>query len=280
MRARTPMAAVATGALALGLTAGAAEAAPASAWDRLADCESGGNWSINTGNGFYGGLQFTRSTWRAYGGTAYALACRPRQPLTADRRGAARAGGPGLGGMAGLLGQAAPLRHRLGRRCRSPVGTQGLAVGPQGLAVGPRGLPVDTQGLPVGPQGLLVRPRDLPVDHQASTAHGRSSRCRTSGGRLRGPCRGLPLLDRRSAPAGRWVAVAVRAEPLRGGQEPELDPRGSAPATALTRASPNQLERKARKVARQLKSCGHGRRLRGRPHRGRPRSSAAASGRR
>ena len=38
-------------------------------WDRLAQCESGGNWSINTGNGFYGGLQFTPSTWRGYGGT-------------------------------------------------------------------------------------------------------------------------------------------------------------------------------------------------------------------
>ncbi|MET1007483.1 MAG: ubiquitin-like domain-containing protein [Propionibacteriaceae bacterium] len=38
-------------------------------WDRLAQCESGGNWSINTGNGFYGGLQFTKSTWRAYGGS-------------------------------------------------------------------------------------------------------------------------------------------------------------------------------------------------------------------
>ena len=38
-------------------------------WDRLAQCESGGNWSINTGNGFYGGLQFTASTWRAMGGT-------------------------------------------------------------------------------------------------------------------------------------------------------------------------------------------------------------------
>ncbi|GAA1427458.1 resuscitation-promoting factor [Microlunatus lacustris] len=43
--------------------------ASGSVWDRLAQCESGGNWSINTGNGFYGGLQFTLSTWRGYGGT-------------------------------------------------------------------------------------------------------------------------------------------------------------------------------------------------------------------
>ena len=38
-------------------------------WDRLAQCESGGNWSNNTGNGFYGGLQFTQSSWRAAGGS-------------------------------------------------------------------------------------------------------------------------------------------------------------------------------------------------------------------
>ena len=38
-------------------------------WDALAKCESGGNWAINTGNGYYGGLQFSLGTWRAYGGT-------------------------------------------------------------------------------------------------------------------------------------------------------------------------------------------------------------------
>ena len=59
--------AIATGApLAL---AGTASAAPESAWDRLAQCESGGNWNTNTGNGYYGGIQFNPSTWRAYGGS-------------------------------------------------------------------------------------------------------------------------------------------------------------------------------------------------------------------
>lgn len=42
-----------------------------STWDRLARCESGGNWSINTGNGYYGGLQFSLSSWRAVGGSGY-----------------------------------------------------------------------------------------------------------------------------------------------------------------------------------------------------------------
>ncbi|MEU9917523.1 transglycosylase family protein [Streptomyces sp. NPDC051001] len=63
----------------LGLLAAAGNAAAADGgvWDRIAQCESGGNWHINTGNGYYGGLQFSASTWRAYGGGAYAA--------TADR---------------------------------------------------------------------------------------------------------------------------------------------------------------------------------------------------
>jgi hypothetical protein len=58
----------------LGLLAatGNAHAADGGVWDRIAQCESGGNWHINTGNGYYGGLQFTGGTWRAYGGAAYA----------------------------------------------------------------------------------------------------------------------------------------------------------------------------------------------------------------
>ncbi|AMM18832.1 transglycosylase [Frondihabitans sp. PAMC 28766] len=53
----------------LGLAAAPASAAPTSTWQALAQCESGGNWAINTGNGYYGGLQFTQGTWAANGGT-------------------------------------------------------------------------------------------------------------------------------------------------------------------------------------------------------------------
>jgi hypothetical protein len=49
--------------------AGTASAAPESAWDKLAQCESGGNWKINSGNGYYGGIQFNATTWRAFGGS-------------------------------------------------------------------------------------------------------------------------------------------------------------------------------------------------------------------
>ncbi|HEV7726109.1 MAG TPA: transglycosylase family protein [Modestobacter sp.] len=65
--------AVALGAAAVGI---GVFAAPASAaqhdWSGVAVCESGGNWSINTGNGYYGGLQFSSSTWLGYGGGSYA----------------------------------------------------------------------------------------------------------------------------------------------------------------------------------------------------------------
>jgi hypothetical protein len=57
------------------LISGLVLSAPAEArsvWDSVASCESGGNWAINTGNGYYGGLQFSSSTWKAYGGTRYA----------------------------------------------------------------------------------------------------------------------------------------------------------------------------------------------------------------
>ena len=54
-----------------------------SVWDRLAACESGGNWAINTGNGYYGGLQFNLGTWHAYGGSGPPG---PEQPRDADRR--------------------------------------------------------------------------------------------------------------------------------------------------------------------------------------------------
>ncbi|SMQ16809.1 LysM domain-containing protein [Streptomyces sp. Ag82_O1-12] len=54
------------------MAAGNASAATSSEWDAVAQCEAGGNWSINTGNGYYGGLQFSASTWAGYGGTKYA----------------------------------------------------------------------------------------------------------------------------------------------------------------------------------------------------------------
>ncbi|PWR10622.1 transglycosylase [Micromonospora acroterricola] len=87
---------VAVGTLAVGAVTGAVAlfgpAAPAQAgvnWDAIAQCESSGNWHINTGNGYYGGLQFSQSTWAGYGGRKYAaradLATRGEQIAIAEK---------------------------------------------------------------------------------------------------------------------------------------------------------------------------------------------------
>ena len=80
--------AVAAGATAVGLSAMASPASAAGShdWSGVAQCESGGNWHINTGNGFYGGLQFTLSTWLGFGGTGMPqFATRIRQITVAER---------------------------------------------------------------------------------------------------------------------------------------------------------------------------------------------------
>ncbi len=68
---------------------GPADAASDRTWNRLANCESGKRWHINTGNGYYGGLQFSPSTWKAYGGRKFAkradLASRTNQVRIAQR---------------------------------------------------------------------------------------------------------------------------------------------------------------------------------------------------
>jgi uncharacterized protein YabE (DUF348 family) len=67
-------------------------------WDALAKCEAGGNWAINTGNGYYGGLQFDASTWRAYGGGQYAAlpnqATREQQIAVGEKAYAANGSSP------------------------------------------------------------------------------------------------------------------------------------------------------------------------------------------
>ncbi|WP_449344356.1 LysM peptidoglycan-binding domain-containing protein [Streptomyces narbonensis] len=86
-------------ALALPLLAtGTASAADAATWDRVAECESGGKWCANFGNGLYGGLQFSQESWARYGGLDYApsadLAVAPsRSPSPTRRSSRARATG-------------------------------------------------------------------------------------------------------------------------------------------------------------------------------------------
>ena len=92
----------------LALSATAANAATStSTWDALAQCESGGNWSTNTGNGYTGGLQFSDSTWAAYGGTGSAAnATREQQIAVAEQVQASQGWGawPSCASQLGLSG--------------------------------------------------------------------------------------------------------------------------------------------------------------------------------
>ena len=107
------LAAISVAGIALSAT-GASASTPAatatSTWDALAQCESGGNWSINTGNGYSGGLQFSPGTWAAHGGTGSAAsASREQQIAVAEKVQASQGWGawPACSAQLGLSGSAA-----------------------------------------------------------------------------------------------------------------------------------------------------------------------------
>jgi LysM repeat protein len=107
------------GAIAVGapvaLASTAEAATPTSAWDNLAQCESSGNWATNTGNGYYGGLQFNVTTWRAYGGAGMPHnASREQQIAVAEKVLAAQGWNawPSCSKKAGMSGKPAPTAVR------------------------------------------------------------------------------------------------------------------------------------------------------------------------
>jgi len=134
----------------VGLAAAPANAASGSTWDALAACESGGNWAINTGNGYYGGLQFTQGTWAANGGVGSpANASRETQIAVAEHVLASQGWGawPACSAKLGLSG------------------TTGAAPGaiPQQQAAAPAAAPAPRQAAPapqrqVAPQQRQVAP--------------------------------------------------------------------------------------------------------------------------
>ncbi|MGG5173862.1 transglycosylase family protein [Pseudarthrobacter sp. J1763] len=108
--ARRSLAVAAVATAGVGLAGTAANAAtPTNTWDQIAQCESGGNWSINTGNGYSGGLQFSPETWAAYGGTGNAAdASREQQIAVATKVQAAQGWGawPSCTAQLGISGAA------------------------------------------------------------------------------------------------------------------------------------------------------------------------------
>lgn len=114
------------------IMAPSASAAPDSDWDRLAQCESGGNWAINTGNGYHGGLQFSASTWAAYGGQEFApyayQATREQQIAVAERTLAGQGWGAWPACSASLGLNSAPTQRDLSATTSAPETASAPAV--------------------------------------------------------------------------------------------------------------------------------------------------------
>ncbi|MCX5386884.1 transglycosylase family protein [Streptomyces sp. NBC_00083] len=128
------------------IAAGTADAASVDVWSKVAACESSNSWHINTGNGFYGGLQFTQSTWAAYGGRQYAaradLATRDQQIAVAEKvlKGQGPGAWPVCSGEAGLTrGGSAPhltttTQHRTEIKPAAPPAARAHAAKPSASA--------------------------------------------------------------------------------------------------------------------------------------------------
>jgi hypothetical protein len=144
------------------LTAAGAHAAPVTVWDKVADCESTSNWAINTGNGFYGGLQFTSSTWAAYGGNQYApqanQASKAQQIAVAERVLASQGPGawPVCSVRAGLTRGGAPAAVDAGAPAApaKPKAHQSVSQAkPQSVSqAGPQAAPPQTRTQPQSPR--------------------------------------------------------------------------------------------------------------------------------
>ncbi|WP_438487182.1 transglycosylase family protein [Streptomyces sp. S186] len=113
-------------------------------WDQIAACESSGDWHINTGNGYHGGLQISPATWRAYGGERYApradLATRDEQIAIGERivqdRGLSP--WPNCGRMAGSSGDRAPRARPTSPALTAEAGTYVVRLGDHLAAIARR----------------------------------------------------------------------------------------------------------------------------------------------
>ena len=139
--------------------AGAASAATDGEWDQVARCESGGNWAINTGNGYQGGLQFSQGTWSSHGGGEYApaanMASKDQQIAVAERvlasqgRGAWPVCGHGLSASTPRnVSSSKPLAHKVGTDAPAPEAVNPDAVSADAPA--PDAAPLDAP-LPAPP---------------------------------------------------------------------------------------------------------------------------------
>ncbi|BCW69877.1 transglycosylase family protein [Arthrobacter sp. NicSoilB8] len=143
---------------AVALSTASANAAPAqsptSVWDSLAQCESSGNWATNTGNGYTGGLQFSQSTWAAYGGTGSAAnASREQQIAVAEKVQASQGWGawPACAAKLGLSGGA--VAPQSAARARQPAAVSTQAQVPARTGAPKAAVPAPRHAAPVSVSG-------------------------------------------------------------------------------------------------------------------------------
>ncbi|MFE2282902.1 transglycosylase family protein [Streptomyces sp. NPDC059443] len=148
--------------------AGAAHAASVDTWSKVAACESTSNWHINTGNGYYGGLQFSQSTWRAFGGTAYAaradLATKDQQIAVAEKvlKGQGPQAWPACGKQAGLSrsGPAPASAKQMQQTQQAPQAQQVKVQAKEAKTAAPQGTAPRPTGTSVLPNPYVVAPGD------------------------------------------------------------------------------------------------------------------------
>jgi hypothetical protein len=153
--------------------AGHAVAATDGEWDRVAGCESGNNWGINTGNGYQGGLQFSPSTWSSHGGSQYApsahMASKDQQIAVAERvlANQGRGAWPTCGGsLSGPTPRDVPTDPPADEPAEPADNAETVAfdnpMPPEGLPPAPEDLPPFPEDLPPAPEDLPPPPEDLP----------------------------------------------------------------------------------------------------------------------
>jgi hypothetical protein len=197
------------------LASGAAHAASAGTWDKVAKCESGGVWSADTGDGFYGGLNLTRGIWASYGGTAYAdspeFASRQEQIAVAQR--ILDAQGPGYWAQCGAAA--------------------GLAQGGPAPDVDP-GTPQDDHGLVGGLLGSVLPPSPSASAPAGSPAPSASSTPSTGASGSASPAPSA------SSPSGvpSAPAASVSASASAPSADASLPPAATPPASSGRHAKP------------------------------------------
>ncbi|MGW6395053.1 transglycosylase family protein [Streptomyces sp. NPDC055103] len=144
--------------------AGAVQAASLDVWEKVAACESSSNWRINTGNGYFGGLQFSQSTWESYGGTHYApradLASKDQQIAIAERvlKGQGPGAWPSCGPDSGLArGGESPSTAGNAPRTASLPGQRALPEQATRPAAGPTTVPTVREMYTVTPGDSLSK---------------------------------------------------------------------------------------------------------------------------